>query len=277
MARCVGHSRELSKDAYKLLVLGSSDITFTDTGEAGTVPAKIKAELRRRFPATTWDLDSALLYPTERMAEFAASHIDRFQPDAIFLSMGTNTFVERSVVHSLRRRLPILYPIASRLSRTAKAIGGGRAEGSPGPWGVLFRAPRSLGRLVLGTAPLIDPEVALKATAETFEMLAGRGLPVAVRLAEGNVQQSEQRASAQLMTARYNDAVREMCRRSGFTAFRLSEEMGSGYSRTPDGLHTDEATRAYEASRAADVIAAGLGLISGAAQRLNGGIEPGAF
>ncbi len=174
--------------------------------------------------------------------------------------MGSNTFAEKSVTFAIRRRLPRLYPVAGPLIASAKALAGGRAEGNPGMLGLLFRAPRRLGRMVFGMASLIDPGDALKATVETFEMLSRRGIPVVVRLAEGNTQQADQRESARILTREYNEAVAGLCERFGFPAFRLSAELGPKYGRTPDGLHADRATRAYGASRAADCIASALGL-----------------
>lgn len=247
-------------DTYRVLVLGSSAVTFTDTGESGTTPAKLRAELARRAPGMAWEVDSQILYPTERMRELAARHLDLFHPDLLLLSMGANTFVERTVVYSIRRRSPLLYPVAARLSRAGKALSGGGAEGSAGIRGTLFRVPRDLARRVLGTASLLDPDAALKATEATFEMLSGRGIPVVVRLAEGNVQQQDQRPMAKKLTATYNAAVREWCRRYEFAVFDLEEELGAAYTRTPDGLHVDDATRSAEAALAAELIADALGL-----------------
>jgi hypothetical protein len=252
------------KDSYKLLILGSSDVIHRDSDDQPTVPELLKAELQRRFPQVAWLVDSSLLYPTARMREMAARHVDSSQPDLVFLSMGTNTFVERSVEFSLKRRLPLVYPLASRLIRTGKAAGGGRAEGSPGALGLLFRVPRTFARRLFGMAPLIDPEVAFRATEEMFELLGASGIPVVVRLAEGNVQQAEQRAAAAELTSHYNEAVREWCRRFGFPTFRLSDEMGEEYRRTPDGLHGDDAARTYEGVRAAELIGARLGLTEAA-------------
>ena len=166
----------------------------------------------RRFPEVTWQVDHGLLYPTATMAKRAAEHLDRLKPDALHLSMGSNTFVEKSVSFAIRRRLPRLYPAAAPLIASAKALAGGRAEGNPGMLGLLFRAPRRLGRLVFGMASLIDPGDARKATIETFEMLSRRGIPVVVRLAEGNTQQAEQRESARILTREYNETVAGLVR-----------------------------------------------------------------
>jgi lysophospholipase L1-like esterase len=250
----------LNADHLRVLVLGSSDITYVPESGRHTVPALLQPELRTRRPDIEWRLESALLYPTADMAARTRANVERTKPDVLYLSMGANTFIEKSVTFSIRKRWPRLYPAAAPIIRAAKSAAGGAREASPGPRGLLFRAPRRLARALFGMAPFIDPEVALKATRETFGYLATLDFPVIVRLAEGGIQQAYQREAARALTDAYNAAVRRLCAENGFPVFRLSEELGPRYGRTPDGLHSDAFTQAYEVTRAADLILKALGL-----------------
>ena len=248
------------KATYKVLVLGSSDITASESGESATLPYLLRKELERRFPEATWCVESAMLYPMANMAGRVEAGIERVRPDVVHLTMGANTFIEKTVLFSIRRRWPWAYRAASGVFGAVKGVAGGGTEGSPSARGAIFRVPRGVGRRVFGMASMLEPETALDATRQAFAMLASKGTPVVVRLAEGGVQQKDQREAARKITDAYNAEVRAMCERSGFPVFRLSEELGHRYGRTPDGLHADLPTRIYGAARTADLVVAALEL-----------------
>jgi hypothetical protein len=208
-------TRPRVKDHYRVLVMGSSDVTYSDSGESGGLPALVRTELPHRFPGIEWHVDQALLYPTASMAARAEQQIDLAQPEVVYLSMGANTFVEKSVVNAIRRKLPLLYPLARFLTARTKSLAGGRAEGDPGVLGVLFRAPRGLGRRLIGLEPLLD-------LTRPWSPLRKRkcsrvGMPTVVRLAEGNTQQVDQRKRRRSRGS--NEAVTALCRRYGFQSF----------------------------------------------------------
>ncbi|HEY7269331.1 MAG TPA: hypothetical protein VH951_05860, partial [Dehalococcoidia bacterium] len=85
---------------FRVLVLGSSDISYTPSSGARTVPALLVEELNRRRAGVEWELESAVLYPTADMAARARGQVERVRPDIIYLSMGANTFIEKSVTFS---------------------------------------------------------------------------------------------------------------------------------------------------------------------------------
>jgi hypothetical protein len=248
------------KPSYRVLILGSSDVTASETGASGALPALLRSALEERFASSDWSVDWGLLYPMPTMAERAAAEIRRTQPQAIHLSLGTNTITEKTVLFAIRRRWPRAYEPAKRVFTTAKGLAGGVTEGSTGVRGLLFRAPRAAGRRIFGMASMLEPEAATEATRATFEMLAATGLPVIVRLAEGGVQQADQRAAAAPITRAYNDEVRRLCVAHGFPYFHLSTELGDRYVRTPDGLHAAYPSRVYSAGRVAALVGEALGL-----------------
>jgi hypothetical protein len=250
----------LLKHSYRVLVLGSSDVTASETGESGALPALLQAALQERYGDAEWSVDWGLLYPMPNMADRAAAEVDRVQPDVVHLSMGTNTITEKTVLFAVRRRWPRLYEPAKRVFTTAKGLAGGTTEGSAGVRGLLFRAPRAAGRRIFGMASMLDSGAATEATRQTFDMLAATGLPVVVRLAEGGVQQADQRAAAAPITRAYNDEVRRLCEAHGFPCFHLSTELGDRYVRTPDGLHAAHPSRVYSAERVAALIGEALDL-----------------
>jgi hypothetical protein len=114
-------------------------------------------------------------------------------------------------------------------------------------------------RATIGTATMLDPGFALRATLEMLDVIHEAGVPAVVRLAEGNVLQQDQREAARKETDAHNAVVRSVCEQYGWPVFHLSTLMGERYTRTPDGLHGSLEARAEGARLAAEQLACVLG------------------
>ena len=236
---------------YRVLALGTSEVTHDSSdGTPGFTDLYLEA-LERLATETHWSLESLLLYPSPAMAARARTAVARYQPMVLLWMLGVNTFSEATVMFSIRRRYPRLYPIASRLIASGKSAAGGGAEGSTSLRGFLFRLPRAIARGVFGTAPLLDREVAFNSTRETFKLLHELQLPVVCRLAEGNVQQADQAAAARANAIAYNAEVLSLARGLVFKTFNPKAELAEACGRESDSLHYDLPTRKYAANRAA--------------------------
>jgi hypothetical protein len=244
---------------YRILALGTSEVTHrSPDGSASFVDLYLEA-LQRLAPETQWGLESLLVYPSPSMAARVRVTVERYQPAVLLWMLGANTFSEATVMFSIRRRHPRLYPIASRLIAYGKSAAGGGAEGSASLRGILFRLPRALARVVFGTATMLDREVAFDATRETLKLLHEFQLPVVCRLAEGSVQQSDQAAAAMANATAYNDEVISLAHGLVFKTFDARAELGDAYGRESSGLHYDLPTREYTAGRAAALTLEALG------------------
>jgi hypothetical protein len=243
-----------------ILILGSSDVEFSDCGPDGNLAGLVRSMLVESAPAVDWQVPCALLYPTNRMTERALRFVDETKPAVLNLVLGSNTFSEESVLFSIRRRYRPLFPLAEKLSHGAKDAAGGGAEGGTGLRGALFRAPRAAARLVFGQASPIDVDTAYRATTELFNTLPGLGLPVLVRLSVGNVQQDSQRARARRMSQEYNEFVKGLCATASIPWWDIRADLGERYRLAYDGLHADLPTRTCEAERIAEFTLRALGL-----------------
>jgi hypothetical protein len=248
----------------KLLVLGSSGVVFANSPGAATLPGLIADELARLHQEDDWQVEAALLYPAANMALRVDSYLDRFEPDMLLLTLGATAFAEESVMYAIRRRHPRLYPLAERLISGAKRAAGGAAAGSPSLRGATFRVPSALARRVFGLAPMIELDVALRATIEALELIASRATPCLCRLANGHFQHAEQAAVVSRRTEVYNGAVTVACERLGIPWYAQRQALmdaGLPYELSEDGLHTDFETRrrvaALAAARITEVVNSG--------------------
>jgi hypothetical protein len=244
-----------------VLLLGSSGVLFAQPGQAVTMPHLIEENLNARSKST-WRVEAAVVYPMPNMAERAMGFVSRCEPDVVLLTLGATVFAEESVIYSVRRGFPRVYRLSARMIERWKAVAGGRAEGARSPRGLLFRLPQLMARRILGTAPLVEPNVALRATEETIERIASvSNLRLVCRLANGHFQHQDQAAQIAARTAEYNRAVRELCERLRIAVYdqRASLTQGAGYALIDDGLHIDIETRRLAAAMAATNILAVAG------------------
>lgn len=230
----------------RVLVFGSSQVNYTDSGDSGTTPILMLANLKKLAPETEWVVQSGVVYPNASLVERASQLVERTKPDVILFVPGSNTFAEESVAFSIRKRWPRLYGPAMKLIGSGKAAAGGRAVGSDSARGLLFRLPRAMGRKTFGMAPLIEPKVAHEATRDLFRYLESLGLPVACRLAMGHHQQPEQTETIAARTREFNAMVADECKRLGYHYVSINEAFearGWDYILGPDNLHETLETR----------------------------------
>jgi hypothetical protein len=252
----------------KVLVIGSSQVDYTDSDESATTPELMRRHLQEVRPDRKWLLERVALYPNRELASRLLEAIERTKPDVLLYVPGSNTFAEESVAFAIRKRWPALYGPAMRLIGSGKRAAGGRAQGSDSPRGWLFRLPRAVARSVIGTAPLIEPDVAFAATRELFRRLELLpDLPVACRLAMGHHQQPEQAETIRARTRDFNALLVGECARLGYPFVDIREafaERGWPYSLGPDRLHEDLPTRRLSARIWAETVLAALSRWAGA-------------
>jgi hypothetical protein len=249
-------------EAVRVLVLGASQIAYRGSGHEATLGEMTEQLLNKASDGRQFTVEALLLYPTRSMPERAGNAIERVRPDVLAFVAGANTFSEETVSFSIRKRAPWLYRIATRMVAVGRAVGGG-VEGADSARGLLFRAPRALGKLVFGSAPMIDPSEAFAATSALFEYLEDKpDLRVVCALATGNYQQAEQGAVIRERTRSYNELLVRECDLRGYPWIDIRAaiaERGWPYVLAPDRLHEDEASRSHFAELLSDMVLAALG------------------
>jgi hypothetical protein len=195
------------------------------------------------------------------MAERAGSLIERHKPDAVYFVCSA-VYAEETVLFSIQRRWPRLYPAANAIEKRLEGSSGSPAAASSLK-GLLFRTARAGVRRATGVAPLVDLDDAIESTVRTLRVMAAvEGLIVVCRLAAGGVRDLSQEKEIRRRIDAYNLAVGSECASLGFAALDIVGEMrraGLEYTFEPDRIHGNIEARRFSARFAAGVILERLG------------------
>jgi hypothetical protein len=244
----------------KLLILGSSSISYSGDGQSQA--AHIQDALAELDPSREWVCLPRHLFLSPSMTQRALALVDDEKPDAVFLHMDGAQIMTDAVVFSLRRRWPSLFPLAMTIAQRMKRAAGGDEGASPRRW--LFRWPRRLAVLILGTAPDVTVEDGIRLTSETIGELVRRegpdllcGLPVSW----------ESTYDASIAT--YRSSLISICRQHRIPTY----ETNAGFVwdpgiAAPDGTHGSDPVRRARAKVHASVILDAIGQSSGSSRRL---------
>jgi hypothetical protein len=231
---------------FRTLILGRSNLDFTEPGfEDASVPALLKSRLAAEAPELEHELVTASLYFGDRMAGRAAQVIEREQPDAAFVQIGTNSIEEEFVVWAIQTRWPKLYPFALTIAQALKSLAGGGPEGAGSARGEVFRLPRAVARRLFGAEAGNDLESALRCTLETVDALA-RFEDVGVAMQLLPVVRDRPLASAQKRVDYFSRALKEHCERRHVTLlsrFDYCREMGVVPQPSGHGIYPGRVTR----------------------------------
>jgi hypothetical protein len=251
--------------SYKVLLLGSSGLTHTDSGPSGAPSALLAAELKHRAPGVEWVCDAATVAPTRNMADRVAAVVERERPDVVLLAPAGTYFTYDYVVVRLRRIAPRLYDRALWLSRRMKRWAGGGFEGSKSPRGWIFRLPRWLGARLLGMEPHMKVEHAIENTSEALGYLVKQEDVVTLfKLPTISTELSGKRAAeAGLRLNQFHSAMESRCRAHHVPCYELREAYGTegaNLAKGRDGAHWPLEIRKWEAGYLAGLILESLGI-----------------
>ncbi len=174
----------------RILVLGSSEVLFTDSGPADVFVTMLATALAGLAPERQWEVRGYVAYQMPSMPDRCLSLARRESPDLILLWLSGSVLAEETVTFAIYHKLPLLYQVIDRVGNLGRAIAGGGTEGAPSLRGQIFRAPRALAKLAFGRASLVPPRVAEESTRQTLVLLSGEW---PVRLPPGLSQSSATR------------------------------------------------------------------------------------
>jgi hypothetical protein len=241
--------------ARNLFLVGSSQLTYSESRSAPTIAAAT-VEALSRLTGEPWAGQAELAYPLPGMAGRVRGFVERYEPDAIVLFLGSSVFAEEKMEFALQKRSKLLYRLVRPIVSNLKQAAGGGTEGEAGPRGLIFRAPRWAGRKVIGTAPLVDADVAWCEVRESITLLVGWG-PLLVIKSTGTAHDAATRARSEARVAEFNARTGQHCEALGLRCLDMASELrarGGEFRYTADGGHPARGTR--EAS--AEVIAEAL-------------------
>ena len=164
----------MAGQARTVMLLGSSGMTWTDTGPSGTLPKLLEAELSRRVPGVVWLCDGVEIPPARNMAARVRAEVESHRPAVVVLGPSGSYYTYDSVIARVRRRWPRLFGLSKSLGEGLKAASGSGIQGSSSPRGLLFRAPQALAARVIGAEPYMKVEHAIANAREALEYAAAQ-------------------------------------------------------------------------------------------------------
>jgi hypothetical protein len=239
----------------RVFLVGSSQLKYSETGNGPTI-ASLTVDALRRLSGEDWAGEAELAYPLPGMTARVQDFVTGNNPDAVVLFLGSSVFAEEKMEYALNKKSKFLYGLLRPLVGNLKKVGGGGTEGAPGIRGLVFRAPRAVGRMLIGTAPLVEPDVAWDQVRQTISFLATRG-PLLVIKSTGAPHDAATRARSEARKAEFNRRVEEYCDELGVRCLDVNEELGRlgrTFVYAADGGHPAQETRLLTA----DVLATEL-------------------
>lgn len=244
---------------HKVLLIGSSGVTFSESGPADTLAGLLERELTRRAPEAEWECLCFEASPTRNMADVVSATVEREAGDVVLLAPASSYFTYEYVVVRLRRISPRLYARTVAWTTWLKRMAGGGLEGSASPRGWLFRAPRWVGARVLGMEPRMKVEYAIENTTAALRWLVKQESVVTlVKLPTTSFELAGPRASVYLgRLNQFNDALHATCREHHVPCYELREaigEAGAEARKGSDGSHWPIEVRRWDAGYLAGLV-----------------------
>jgi hypothetical protein len=156
-------------NAHTVLLLGASNLLYTETDASSTLTALLEAELNGVLADQAWHSEARPLFFGPRMGEMASIYVKTDKPTAVVVNLGEMPFSRDVPIARIKRRWPRLYPLARRLAERSKALAGGNRVRGPRGW--LFRFPRWVAIKLIGAEPEIALEDAVTWTLDALDSL----------------------------------------------------------------------------------------------------------
>ncbi len=251
------------KAEARVLLLGSSLFTFSDSGAEGTLPALVSKELQVLAPETKWSGEGRLLLHSSDMLDRAMRMLGGEHPDAVIVDHSTFQFLHEAVVIRIGKRWPRLYPAASALLQAYKRLCGGNYEGGREVRGRLFTLSRQLALMVIGGDLEVTPEQALANSERLLDFLLTLE-DVAVISRDPLKSWFEPQSKTSLTEQRLvyvRGGLRDYCQRRLIVRYDFQEELGrrgSSIRMHDDLIHYSLQTRQQEAAIIAPMVLAAV-------------------
>jgi hypothetical protein len=243
----------------KILMLGSSGITWTDRGPSGTLPNLVIAELSRRRPEVGWSSVAVEIPPAREMPERVAAAVQAHAPDVAVFAPASSYFTYDSVSARVRRKWPWLFRPSRSVADGLRGASGGGMQGGASARGWLFRAPRLAADRLIGAEPYMKVEHAIANVLGAIAVLTARpGLAIVCKLPRISTDlPPEKLAIYKARLDEFLDALKQRCDEDGISYYSIADAAwaaGGEPERVGDGLHASLATRTADADFMAGLI-----------------------
>jgi hypothetical protein len=238
----------------KLLIVGPSSLV-QEAAPGVLFKDLLIRDLETAAPGRITCTEERLFFGTG-MAPRLQDLLDRHDPGAVLLYLGSGPFELESVVEMIKAKWPSVYRPGLKLAIRLKGIAGGGLEGSPGPRGWLYRLPRRLSARLVGVDSMVSLDGAITSSIEAINVLCRRE-DVVPLVYFSAVSWPPTFTRALKLVGEFDQTVRAHCRRRGVPYWFRQEEMAKrGFvpQRGSDGIHGDHATYSFEAGMITELI-----------------------
>lgn len=159
------------KNRCKVLILGSSQYSYTEADPAHAFPRLALPYLQQLAPEVEWETLSEIVYTTFTMPDRVQRLVEKHQPDAVVMHVSSIHFARNDVINALARKVPFLFKPARAFAQWLRDVSGGGPRGARSPRGWLYRAPRWLVERLVGSEPTLSLEDALDVVCDTTDRL----------------------------------------------------------------------------------------------------------
>jgi hypothetical protein len=153
--------------------MGPSAIFWQDSPSELPLHERIAGQLRDPSGTRQWECMAESVFSGPTMASRVEALVQKRDPDAVVLVLGSGPFEATYVLEAIKRRWPRLYDVAQPAAARIKGLAGGGIEGGDGLRGVAFRGARDLAAMALGREPAQTPEDAIESAKQAIDVLAG--------------------------------------------------------------------------------------------------------
>lgn len=240
-----------------VLLLGASNLTYSEDGRSLTLVALIEDEIGKRLPASNWRCEARPLFYGPRMVDAAEAQTKRIKPAAVVVSLLAWSFATGTPMGRIRARWPALYPSARAIADRLKKAAGGTDVKTPRGW--IFKAPRWLVLQLVGSEPEVDVNDAVRSSIETLDALVRLEGPLVICAISLFVTKTK-RGEAEAVRRRlelFKTSLEDHCR---LRHIALYDRTDQSHNRSPaDADYAGLETRRYEASLIAGLLASSFG------------------
>lgn len=248
------------KDRYKILILGSSAYTYTESDPKEAFPALLEGHLSSLLPEIDWKCDSEIVYTTLTMPPRVRRMVHQYEPDIVVLKVSSMHFARSDVINVLRRKAPFLFrPARSFAQWLRDVVGGGGPRGAETPRGWLYRAPRWVVERLIGSEPTITVEDAIEVIGDTVdELLKIEDLHVLVGIPSDSSRRGETEAGRKRS---FRGGIVQLLadrRLPYYISSNVRKAKGLERKIGPDGWHSVLENRTFNARTMAEALAYSL-------------------
>ncbi len=240
-------------ESRSVLLLGTSNILFTESGEEGRSVNLLREALTKLRPDIVWATHGQMSSPSAEMAARVRQAVETHRPDLIFFEASAHSIHHEYVLWSVQEKYAWLYPAARYIDKGLFRLAGGPHDRDDTPRRWVYKVPRGIASRVFGKSNKRGAEESLRHLTATLDyLLSLEEIFVYLRLSSSSMNPKQRaRTEYEEQEKRFWDGVHAYAERRHIPQIRNSD-IHKAYGITtrplgPDGLHSSREYRELQA------------------------------